>query len=244
MKRQSIRMLLLLLSFSAFPITIIYLAPAPPLMSLKAGVINLSVLTILAIFLSGFIFRRGFCGWLCPGGGCQLVGQALNSKRIQNQKTKWVRIFIVSVWAIIMIGTVIFSKQLPSLDVAHPGAGKFATSNIRYFLPYIPAVVFIFIFVFIFGKRGFCHRGCWIYPIIAFSTKAGTIMRIPSLFVAIQNGNECSDCKLCTKVCPMSIDVYEHVQGKIKLPNNCIQCALCIDRCPKDVLSFSFGIDK
>lgn len=88
MKRQSVRMLLLLLSFSAFPITIVYLAPAPPIMSLKAGVINLSVITIFTIFISGFIFRRGFCGWICPGGGCQLVSQALNSKRIENQKDK------------------------------------------------------------------------------------------------------------------------------------------------------------
>jgi ferredoxin-type protein NapH len=244
MKRQSTRMLLLLISFSAFPITIIYLAPAPPIMSLKAGVINLSVLTILAIFISGFFFRRAFCGWVCPGGGCQLVGQALNSKRLQKQKTNWVRIFIVSVWAIIMIGTVIFKEQLPTLDVAHPGAGKFATSNIRYFLPYIPAVIFIFIFVFMFGKRGFCHRGCWIYPIIAFSTKAGTLMRIPSLYVVIKNNDKCSDCKMCTKVCPMSIDVYEHIKGNIKLPNNCIQCGLCIDKCPRELFSFTFGIEK
>ena len=111
MKRQSIRMLLLLFSFSVFPITIIYLAPAPPIMSLKAGVINLSVLTIFTIFLSGFIFRRAFCGWLCPGGGCQLVAQALNNKRIEHQKTNWARVILVSVWVIIMIGVVIFGEN-------------------------------------------------------------------------------------------------------------------------------------
>jgi len=79
MKRQSIRMLLLLFSFSAFPITVVYLAPAPPIMSLKAGVINLSVITIPTIFISGFIFRRAFCSWLCPGGGCQLVAQLVSA---------------------------------------------------------------------------------------------------------------------------------------------------------------------
>ena len=46
MKRQTLRMLILLVSFAAFPLTVVYLAPAPPLMSLKAGVINLSVITI------------------------------------------------------------------------------------------------------------------------------------------------------------------------------------------------------
>ena len=244
MRRQSIRMLLLLFSFSAFPITIVYLAPAPPIMSLKAGVINLSVITILTIFISGLFLRRTFCGWLCPGGGCQLVTHALNNKRIQNQKTNWIRIILVSVWVIILIGVVIFEGHLPKLDVGHPGAGKFATSNIRYFLPYIPTVVFIFLFVFLFGKRGFCHRGCWIYPIIALSTKIGTLIHIPSLYVAAKDSDKCKNCELCTKICPMSIDVYKHVQTKIKLPNNCIQCGLCIDKCPKDVLSFSYGIEK
>jgi ferredoxin-type protein NapH len=244
MKRQSIRMLLLLFSFSAFPITVVYLSPAPPIMSLKAGVINLSVITILTIFISGFIFRRAFCGWLCPGGGCQLVAQALNNNRLQHQKTNWMRIILVSVWVIIMISFVVFSEQLPKLDVGHPGAGKFATSNIRFFLPYIPVVIFIFLFVFLIGRRGFCQRGCWIYPIIAFSSKVGTLIHAPSLYVAVKNHDKCSDCKVCTKNCPMSIDVYDYIQTQTKLPNNCIQCGLCIDKCPKEVLVFSFGIEK
>ena len=244
MKRQSLRMILLLLSFSIFPITVVYMAPAPPIMSLRAGVINLSVLTILAIFLSGFVLRRAFCGWLCPGGGCQLVAQALNNKRVQNLKTNWVRIIIVSVWVFIMIATVVFRDQFPSLDVDHPGAGKFATTNVRYFLPYIPVVVFIFLFIYLFGRRGFCHRGCWIYPLIATSSKLGTLARLPSLYVSIKKSEACKDCKLCTRVCPMSIDVYNHIKGNIKLPNNCIQCGLCIDKCPKEVLAFSFGIEK
>lgn len=243
MKRQSIRMLLLLISFSVFPITIVYLAPAPPIMSLKAGVINLSVITILAIFMSGFICRRAFCGWLCPGGGCQLVARALNNNRFHNQKTNWVRIFLVSFWVIIMISVIIFSEQSPKLDVGHPGAGKFATSHIRYFLPYIPVVIFIFLFVFLFGRRGFCHRGCWIYPIIAFSSKVGTLIHSPSLYVAVNDHDECSNCKVCTKNCPMSIDIYDCIQTKNKFPNNCIQCGLCIDNCPKGILSFSFGIE-
>ena len=59
-KRQTIRKLILLVSFSAFPITVIYLAPAPPIMSLRAGVINLSVVVIGAIFLSGFFSNHEF----------------------------------------------------------------------------------------------------------------------------------------------------------------------------------------
>jgi polyferredoxin len=143
-----------------------------------------------------------------------------------------------------MILVIVFADQAPKFDVAHPGAGKFATSDIRYFLPYIPTVIFIFLFVFFFGRRGFCHRGCWIYPLIAFSTKVGTMIRTPSLYISMKNIDKCSNCKLCSKNCSMSIDVHKHVQEKKVLPNNCIQCGNCVDKCTKGVLSFSFGIQK
>lgn len=244
MKRQTVRMLILLVSFAAFPITVVYLAPAPPIMSLKAGVINISVITIISIFISGFIFRRAFCGWLCPGGGCQLVGNSLNNKSLQNQKTNWFRVILVSVWVIMMISTFLMGDQIPKFEPGHPGAGRFATSDIRYFLPYIPVVIFMFVFVLMFGRRGFCHRGCWIYPILAFSTWIGKIIHAPSLYIAIKNKEGCNDCKLCTKNCSMSIDINNHVQSNTTLPNNCIQCGTCVDKCQNDVLEFSFSIEK
>ena len=244
MKRQSLRMFLLLLSFSIFPITIVYLSPVSPIMSLKAGVINLSVLTIISIFISGFIFRRSYCGWICPGGGCQLAAQAVNNKKIENLKNNWAQIIIVLIWIIAMITVILFGEQLPKLDVINPGAGRFAESDIRYFFPYIPAVIVIFLFVLIFGRRGFCNRGCWIYPIIAFSSWVSTRAHIPNLHVAVKNADNCTNCKLCNKNCPMSINVNDHVKAKSNLPNNCIQCGQCIDRCPKDVLSYSFGIER
>ena len=243
-KRQTFRKILMLASFSVFPITIVYLAPAPPVMSLKAGVINLSVVTIFTIFLSGFFVRRAFCGWLCPGGGCQLVAQALNNDRLRHQKTNWIRVFMVLVWVVIMIAVIMLAGRWPVLDLGHPGAGKFAASPVRYFLPYIPTVIFIFLFVLLFGRRGFCQKGCWIYPIVAFSSKIGALLHTPSLHVTVENRDRCSYCKLCTVICPMSIDVCVHVQTKARLPNNCIQCGLCVDTCPKRVLAFSLGIEQ
>jgi polyferredoxin len=240
MNRQTLRKLILLISFSVFPITVVYLAPAPPIMSLKEGVVNLSVVVLVSIFISGFFFRRAFCGWLCPGAGCQLVSKSLNAKRIQRKMNNWFRIIIVSVWAIMVVATV-FMGGVSRVELGYPGAGRFATSNIRYFLPYIPVVIFIFVFVLIFGRRGFCHRGCWIYPIVAASTYVGRRLRTPSLHVAIQDQEACLDCKKCDRNCPMSIDVMAVVQNGDTFPNNCIQCGTCIDNCPKNVLKYRFA---
>ena len=240
MNRQTLRKLILLISFSVFPITVVYLAPAPPIMSLKAGVVNLSVVVLSSIFLSGFIFRRAFCSWLCPGAGCQLVAKSLNDRPIERKMTNWFRIIIVSVWAVMMVAT-LFMEGVSRIELGNPGAGRFATSEIRYFLPYIPVVIFMFIFVLLFGRRGFCYRGCWIYPIIAASTFVGRRLRMPSLHVAVKDKEACLDCKKCDRNCPMSIDVMAVVQSDSTFPNNCVQCGTCIDSCPKDVLAYHFG---
>ncbi len=244
MKRQALRKLLLLLSFAVFPITVVWLAPAPPIMSLRAGVINVSVLVILAIISSGFFLRRAFCGWLCPGGGCQLVSRAVNDSRFDERKRNWFRVVLVTVWAIVMVGVVVAGGELPALDVTHPGDGRFATSDIRFFLPYIPVVIFIFLFVFLFGRRGFCHRGCWIYPLVASSTHLGVLLRTPSLHIAVEDSVACKGCGKCTKSCSMSIDVASCARDGKPLPKNCIQCGLCVDTCPKRVLGYSFGVES
>jgi polyferredoxin len=243
MKRQTIRMFIQLVSFSLFPITVLYLAPAPPIMSLKAGVINMSVIAIIAVFISGFVFRKAFCGWLCPGGGCQLVANPLNNKRLHKQKTNWFRVVLISIWVVMMISTLFMGDEIPKLALGNPGVGKFATSEIRYYLPYIPVVVFMFLFVLLFGRRGFCHRGCWIYPLIGFSTWMGKIIHTPSLHIAINNKEDCTNCNLCTKNCSMSIDIKSYVHTNTKLPNNCIQCGICVDKCQNGILKFSFGIE-
>lgn len=243
-KRQIVRMFILLISFAVFPITVVYLAPAPPLISLKAGIVNISVITIFTIFMSGFVFRRAFCGWLCPGGGCQLVANSLNNKRVQDQRTNWFRVILVSVWVVMMISTLFIGNHILKFEPGNPGTGKFADSEIRYFIPYIPVVVFMFLFVLIFGKRGFCHKGCWIYPLLQFSTFTGKIIHTPSLYIKINSREDCNNCKLCTKNCSMSIDINSYVLSNKGLPNNCIQCGTCVDKCPNDVLKFSFDIEK
>jgi len=242
-KRQTIRKLILLASFSVFPITVIYLAPAPPIMSLRAGVINLSVVVIVSIFLSGFFFRRFFCGWICPGAGCQLVSGALNNKPVERRMTNWVQIIMVVVWVLVLISTFIIYGSA-SIELGHPGSGRFATSEIRYFLPYIPVVLFMFGFVLLFGRNGFCHRGCWINPIISASTYIGRRLRFPSLHVAVHRHEDCEECSECNQVCPMSIDVRNIIEKRGIFPNNCVQCGACVDFCPEGFLKFRLSSEQ
>ena len=52
---------------------------------------------------------------------------------------------------------------------------------------------------------------------------------------------KCIDCKLCTKNCPMSLEVNAMVRASAMDSPECISCAACVDVCPKKVISLSFS---
>jgi len=52
---------------------------------------------------------------------------------------------------------------------------------------------------------------------------------------------KCIDCKLCTKNCPMSLDVNAMVRSSEMDSPECISCAACVDVCPRQVISLVFS---
>jgi ferredoxin len=167
----------------------------------------------------------------------------LNDRTIKQAKMNVLRIGMVVVWAFLIAATA-FMAGISRVDLGFSGTGRFADKVVRYYLPYIPVVIFMFVLVLLFGRRGFCHRGFWISPIVAASTATGRWLRIPSLHVAVRNADACTQCGKCTRSCPMSIDVVALVRTKSSLPNNCVQCGACIDSCPQGVLGYRFASES
>jgi polyferredoxin len=58
----------------------------------------------------------------------------------------------------------------------------------------------------------------------------GKILKITSKRIQI-NEELCRDCKLCSKNCPMQIDV--HAQKRVT-DVNCIFCLKCLQSCPAE----------
>jgi polyferredoxin len=48
---------------------------------------------------------------------------------------------------------------------------------------------------------------------------------------------ECKDCKLCAKACPMELRPYEHKASSMS-DGDCIKCGTCVAECPINALSF------
>lgn len=91
-----------------------------------------------------------------------------------------------------------------------------------------------------FGTRVWCRYGC---PLAKFMELSGRTTR--SRF-RVAASEKCTGIGLCTKACPMGIDVasFAHkdrkpISGSFGLHNTvCIGCGGCIDVCPTKALSF------
>ena len=80
--RQKLRKGIILISFFLFPAIFYYLSPVIIIQSTLNGIINGSFIMFLLMFISALIFGRAYCGWVCPGAGCQEAIFPARNKRV------------------------------------------------------------------------------------------------------------------------------------------------------------------
>jgi ferredoxin len=101
------------------------------------------------------------------------------------------------------------------------------------------AIVLIVPLTVIFGKFASCKYICWQVPFMIIGTKVRDSLNFNGLRIK-SNPGKCTECKACTKNCPMNLDVMEKAKSGKFIDTECILCGNCIDHCKYKVLSFSF----
>lgn len=193
-----------------------------------SGTMVLFVLTIVLAIL----FRRSFCGLLCPFGALQeflaLLGKKIFKKQFKIPSkldyylryTKYV-VLIITIFYAWKTAGLWMSPYDPWAAYAHLSEGL--TSLIGENL-----IGFILLLVTIIGSiiydRFFCKYLC---PMGAIY---GLISKI-SPHKIVRNEDKCIGCNLCTKNCPMNIDV---ANSKNITSMECIDCQICVLSCPQE----------
>jgi ferredoxin-type protein NapH len=89
--RQKLRKGLILSFFFLFPAIFYYLSPVVIIQSTLDGVVNGSFIMFLLMFFSALVLGRAYCGWACPGAGCQeAIFLARDKKVTKGDYTKWI----------------------------------------------------------------------------------------------------------------------------------------------------------
>jgi len=237
--RQKLRKGIILISFFLFPATFYYLSPILIVEASAKGIINGSFILFSLMFISSLLVGRSFCGWACPGAGCQESIFPARSKVVT--KGDYIKWLLWVPWIISIIVLAIRSGGYSKVDFFFQTTHGLSIGNVQglivYFLVLFPLIVAP---AFIIGKRSFCHHLCWMAPFMILGRKIRNYFEWSSLRLK-SHPEICKKCHSCTENCPMSLPVEEMVNNKSMENSECILCGTCVDGCKQGVIKYSWG---
>ncbi len=247
--RQSVRKALIIISFLFFPITMNYLSPYVIIDGASQGVINGSFVMFGVLFLSALVVGRAWCAWVCPAGGLNEIAFAVNNRPANIKKLDKVKWFIWVIWLGVIVVSVIAAGGYHAFDFFLDTQGGISVAGaadrpiiFAYAIYYLVVGVFM-IFSLATGRRGGCHTICWMAPFMILGRKRRNQLGWAALRLKA-NASACTDCKTCTRGCPMSLDVNALVHSPSMEHSECILCGTCVDHCPASVIRYSFSRGK
>ena len=197
-----------------------------------SSVILLGVVLVVAV-----LFRRSFCGYICPLGALQelfgKIGKAIWPRKrpvvpaVIDKPARFLKYIVLAVFAV-------WSWQAAALVIRpyDPWVAWMHLSSAEVIAEFSIglAILGVSLIGSIVYERFFCKYLC---PMGGF---LGAISRF-SLFKVCRNETTCIDCGLCDKTCPVNIRVSQ--VAVVESPE-CINCNECVNVCPvKDTLEVS-----
>ena len=185
--------------------------------------ILLIIVTVLAL-----VFRRTFCGNICPLGTIQEIFGKLRSlfikKRllIPEKADKYLRYLKYLVLAVVLIATWNLGTLVIRPYDPWPVFHHLYSEDLVEEFPFGIVVLAVTIIGSFLYDRFFCKYLC---PMGAFLGIVGKI----GFFRIKRNTDSCINCKLCTKTCPVNIDVAASDEVKSA---ECLSCNECVNVCP------------
>jgi polyferredoxin len=195
-----------------------------------------SFILFFAVLLTAFLFRRSFCGFICPLGALQEISAILGKKILGVHLTvpavvdrparllKYLVLLLVVVFSAIT-GELVLRPYDPWVAYQHlTGADLFTNFQIGF------AVLVLTLLGSFFFDRVFCKYLC---PMGAFLAPFGRF----GWFGIHRKEETCLHCKACNNICPVQIDVA----GSARVDNmESINCNECVNVCPAgDTLSIT-----
>ena len=183
-----------------------------------------AIACMLAPVLVSFFKGRLWCGNFCPRGSFNDVLLAKISKKYNSPtflKKQWFRFLFLGV----LMG--MFAIQLINAWGSLEAVGAVFVRMI------IITTLLTVILGTIFNQRTWC-------TICPMGTMASLVARTKIINRKIKHvtfdEDKCVSCQMCSKNCPMNIDLIEYKNSGKVTHADCLKCKVCVKRCPKNSL--------
>ena len=241
--RQRIRKAIVILAFLSFPVTMNFLSPYVIIDGAMNGIVNGSLIMFGLMFVSSLFLGRAWCGWVCPGAGMQEMLEPVNNRPVNGQKIDWIKWLIWVPWITLIAWLAVRAGGYSRVNLLYlTESGISVDEPAKYIIYYIVIGLFVGLAAFA-GRRAGCHSICWMAPFMIIGRGIRNRFAWPSLRL-VAEPSACKDCKLCTKNCPMSLDVNAMVQKGQMEHHECLLCGTCVDHCPRGAIRYSFSGGK
>ncbi len=227
--RQRLRTGLLLAAALVFPAVFNAFSPYLVVDAARHGLVNLSGLVFVALFLSGLVLSRAWCGWACPGGGLMEIWTPVAGKPLGRRGLRAVKWALWVPWLLGIGFAFAHAGGVRGLSLLHrpgSGGGPAWAEMVRF----LAVAALLLAPTLAAGRRGGCHVLCWMAPFLVLGRRLGTALGLPQLRMQPESGS-CKSCGQCERACPMSLDVPRMVKEGTWDDDDCIQCARCADGC-------------
>ena len=241
--RQRIRSAILLFIFLLFPVVMNFLSPYVIIDGAFQGIISGSFIVFGALFVSSLFLGRLWCGWICPAAGLQEACFAANDRQVRGKRLNWIKWVTWVLWLGVIIMGAITAGGFNKVDFLHLTESGISVDAPQKYIIYYIVLGIVFLLSLFVGRRTFCHAGCWMAPFMITGRKIRNGLNLPALRLTAET-EKCINCKKCSRVCSMSLDVNGMVQSGNMENAECILCGKCIDTCPEKVIHYAFKPGK
>jgi polyferredoxin len=238
-KRQRIRWVILMSTMLLFPVLLNYLSPYVIIIGASEGVVNGSMLLFGGLLLSALALGRGWCAWVCPAAG---IGEmcAIAQPKTVGRKPRRIKWGVWVVWLVVIAAFALAAGGYQRVDPLFLTEEFVSVTHPQQYIIYYFVLISIVVLSLTVGKRGFCHTVCWMAPFMILGRNLSNILRSPALRLCA-DAQACMDCEVCTRNCPMSLDVHAMVKLENMEHMDCILCGQCVDGCTKKVIRYTFA---
>lgn len=187
-----------------------------------------SFVLMAAVLVTAILFRRAFCGYICPLGALQELFARLGRRLFKRRFTMPALIDRPArglKYGVLLV-TVVFSARTSELVIRpyDPWAAYHHIFSGELLLEFFWGTVILGLTLIgaVFFDRVFCKYLC---PMGAFLALLSPL----SWMKIRRNPHTCIGCRMCDKVCP--VDLKVSTQTLVASPE-CIDCAECVNYCP------------